>query len=144
MIDFSKYGFVNYKPLREDWNVYELRDGTIILLKFVLIKLKLAEEDEEPVNIDLNSQNIVGILTRQDLCGEPGTRKYGRKELEKSVVEEDIDFKPIEESWNEYKLEDGRKLFFKLVLTMASRTDKFDNRGEPIYLTQSQLLTKIK
>jgi hypothetical protein len=57
---------------------------------------------------------------------------------------QDLDFKEIKESWDEYKLEDGRKLFFKLILTMASRISKFDDRGEPIYLTQSQLLTKIK
>ena len=72
------------------------------------------------------------------------TRKYAREELEESIVEEDIDFKQIADSWNEYKLEDGHTFYMKPILTMISRTNKFNENGEPIYLIQSQVLSKTK
>lgn len=144
MIKFSDYGFVNYKTLKEDWNRYKLKDGTIIMLKFVLIKFEFVEETEGILELKLNANTVIGILPAPELCGEPGTTGYTKEELEESVVEEDIDFDTIEESWNEYELEDGRTLHIKPVLTMISRTSKFDDDGEPIYIMQSQLLSKIK
>jgi hypothetical protein len=100
--------------------------------------------EEGTLEFNLNAKNVIGTLPDIDLCGEPGAKEYIGEELETSIIEEDIEFSPIEESWTEYNLEDGRTLFLKLVLTMASRTNKFDDHGEPIYLTQTQLLTKIK
>lgn len=144
MIDFSEYGFSNYKILREDWNCYKLKDGSIISLKLVPIKLRIVEENEKTLKMDLNAESVVGILAPQNLYGEPGDREYGIEELDDSVIDEDIDFSAIEESWDEYELEDGKKLSLKLILTMASRTNKFDSHGEPIYITQTQLLTKLK
>lgn len=144
MIDFSEYGFVNYKILRENWNGYKLKDGSIILVKYVLVKLRIVEENEAAMRMDFNSNNVIGVLAHPNLLGEPGDREYEIDELDESVIDEDIDFSAIDESWNEYELEDGKKLSLKLVLTMASRTDKYDSHGEPIYITQTQLLSKIK
>jgi len=144
MIDFSKFGFYNFETLREEWNAFELDDKSIILLKIVVIKISRLEEDEKGFALKVNSRDIVGNLSKPELCGEPSTRKYAREELEESVVEEDIDFKQIADSWNEYKLEDGRKFYLKPILTMVSRTNKFNENGEPIYLIQSQVLSKTK
>jgi hypothetical protein len=144
MIDFSQFGFINFKTLKENWNAFELDDGSIILLKIVVIKMSQLEEREESFGLRVNSRDIIGILSKPELHGEPSYKKHVREELEASIIEEDIGFKQIKGSWNEYKLENGHTFYLKPILTMASRTDRFNENGEPIYLIQSQVLSKRK
>ena len=144
MIEFSKFGYANFEIRREDWNAFELKDGSIILLKIVLVKVGQSEETEEDFDMKVNYRDILGLLPNPELCGEPSIKKYTRKELEESIAEKDIDFKQVEDSWNEYKLKDGRLFYLKPILTMVSRTNKYNEIGEPIYLIQSQVLSKTK
>ncbi|AGK60409.1 hypothetical protein Asulf_00380 [Archaeoglobus sulfaticallidus PM70-1] len=55
-----------------------------------------------------------------------------------------MNFKPVREEWNEYELEDGSKLYVKLVLVDVVRLDDFSPIGEPIYQIVSQNLVKVK
>lgn len=57
MVDGVEVGF---KTLREEWNEYELEDGTILKFKSVVTKIVRTEEyndRNEPV-YSINSQNI--------------------------------------------------------------------------------------
>lgn len=96
MIDFSTFGFINFETKREDWNTFELDDGYILLK--IVVKISQLEEDERCFGLKVNSRDIVGILSKPELCGEPSTKKYAREELEKSIVEENINFKRIIDS----------------------------------------------
>ncbi len=55
-----------------------------------------------------------------------------------------LNFKPVKEDWNEYELEDGTKLYVKLVLVDVVRRDEFSPIGEPVYQIISQNLVKVK
>lgn len=49
-----------------------------------------------------------------------------------------LDFEAVEETWNEYELEDGTTIKVKLVLNGVHRVkDQFNEFGEPHYIIQS-------
>lgn len=57
----------------------------------------------------------------------------------------DVDFEPIKEDWNEYKLEDGTVLKFKTVVRGVIRTDSHDSiTGDPIYQVRSTNIVRVK
>ncbi len=56
----------------------------------------------------------------------------------RTIEGEEINFEPIKEDWNLYKLEDGRILKVKLVLVKVYKTNEKDPlTGEPIYVVTS-------
>ena len=139
-------GYIDFKATHEDWSEYKLEDGAIFRARFVLIKvLDTGQYDEwgNPI-YDINSTNAVGVLVPENLRGEPSKKKYSLTELEESIVKEDMKFETIKEGWNTYELENGVKISVKLVLVSISRTNKFDSRGEPIYIYNVQPIIKVK
>jgi hypothetical protein len=51
---------------------------------------------------------------------------------------ESIGYRPQQEHWNSYLLDDGTVLRLKLVVTSVDKVlDKFDAEGNPIYATHS-------
>lgn len=131
----SKY--IDFKTLKDIWNEYKLEDGTIIKLKFVLIKIV-----KEANAFALNSQIITGAFPAPDLIGTPSTGVYSPDELAQSIEKKDLKFDTIKEDWTIYELEDGSKLSVKPILVSVSRTNKHDQHGEPIYAVQSQQIIK--
>ena len=53
------------------------------------------------------------------------------------VDSEEVEFEPLAERWNEYRLSDGTLLKMKLVVTRVIRLDVYNEQGEPIYLVNS-------
>lgn len=53
------------------------------------------------------------------------------------VDSEEVEFEPLAERWNEYRLSDGSLLKMKLVVTRVIRLDLYNEQGEPIYLVNS-------
>lgn len=139
-------GYIDFKATHEDWSEYKLKDGGILRARFILIKVFDEGEYDEHGNpvYGINSINAVGVLVPEKLRGNPSKEKYDRSELEKSIVEEDMEFEKIKEGWNTYELENGAKISIKLVLVSVSRTNKFDSKGEPIYIFNIQPLMKGK
>lgn len=129
--------YLNFEPVNEEWSEYKLEDGSIIKLKFVLIKI-LKEND----SFALNSSNIIGVYPSQDLIATPSHEVYSPQELEQSIDIKDVNFEVIKEIGSVYKLEDGSELSVKPVLVLVSRSSKHDQHGEPIYLVQSQQIIK--
>jgi len=137
---------VDFDIAKEDWNEYKLEDETLLKIKFLLIKVVKSNEYDDVGNpvYSTNSQNIIGVFSPKHLRGTPDERKYSPEELSSSIVKEDLGFETIKENWNVYRLKDGTTLSIKLVLSSLSRTSKFDSRGEPIYIVQTQPIFKGK
>lgn len=55
----------------------------------------------------------------------------------KQIEGEEVDFKPLEEPWCVYQLEDGRQIRIKLVVTQIIKTDQRDPDGNPVYIARS-------
>lgn len=54
------------------------------------------------------------------------------------VEGEDVSFNALNESWNEYMLEDGTTVRMKTVVKRIVRTERYNEDGEPVYVVQSQ------
>lgn len=55
-----------------------------------------------------------------------------------------LSFRPEQENWNEYLLDDGTLLKLKVVLTGVSRVDdKYDDQGNPVYSFDHALLPVV-
>lgn len=79
----------------------------------------------------------------QNMKGTPTGRRLSPQEIQESIVE-DLDFEPVKQVWNEYKLPNGIILKLRLELTRVSKTDKYTDDGTPIYTTQTQVIPQIK
>ena len=137
------FEFVDFDIVKENWSQYKLRDGTIVRIRFILLKTRKYKGRNRygKPRYDINSKNVVGMIPNKSLLGKP-SGPIPAEVLGQSIVDEDIQFETIKEPWNEYRLKDGTIIRVKLVLTIVSRTDKFDESGEPIYLLNMQPIMK--
>lgn len=63
----------------------------------------------------------------------------------KEVIGETMPFKPMEEPWASYLLDDGNVLKFRATVTRVVKTDEKDpNTGEPIYVHQSHSISDVE
>jgi len=134
--------FLEFEVEEEPWNIYDLRDGTRLKTKFILVTV-LQEPASKGFSLGFTSKVVVGAMPPQELMGKPSEPSTG-KELESSVVEEDIEFTTVREGWNRYKLENGIVLKIKNVLVQVSRTNRYDSKGVPIYIVNSGAIVKMK
>lgn len=136
--------YIDFKPSKEGWNLYMLEQDVLLKMKFVLIKVILEGIDEfgNP-GYESAYQVVMGIIPPLGLCGKPSDRVYSPKEMQDAITQAEVKItETISEDWNEYQLNDTSKLSIKLVLTQVSKTNLFDQRGEPIYNIQHQIIIK--
>jgi hypothetical protein len=146
--------YVDFEVEKENWNKYRLKDGAILKTKFVLInvlaekgfkeKIKRAKTEKGiGIGFEFQSSNVIGVEIPPNLMGEPTASHYSPQELEASVVEDEIDFETVAESWNAYKLNDGIYMKVRNSPIRIRRTNKFDSRGVPIYLVDFTADVKV-
>ncbi len=136
---------MDFEVLREPWNVYQLEEGPILKIKYVLTRVIKRREDGGRFGYAFKGQNVVAFShIPPELRGEPTRAIYSPMELQASIVNEDVRYTTIAEEWNEYLAEDGTKIRVKLTVVKVSRTNKRDVDGEPIYLVQTSLLPQIQ
>jgi hypothetical protein len=137
--------FVNFEVVREEWNRYRLEDETILKAKFVLTSIMMEKNYKEimeraktekglKMRCGFNSRSVIGVEAPVRLRGDPDIKTYTIEELRASIAKEDIDFEPLKETWNAYKLENGITIKVRNAPISVSRTSKFDSLGLPIYL----------
>ena len=61
----------------------------------------------------------------------------------KVIQGEEIDFKPLEEPWCAYQLEDGHRIRMKLIVTQIVRTNQKDGEGNPVYVARSSNVMSV-
>ena len=135
---------LDFKILREDWNVYELADGSILKVRFVLrkvIRTKAFNPDGEP-GYAFGSRNFLAPRTPKKLMGPP-TIPPPTEEQVRASDKVEVDFRVKTENWNEYVVEDGAKARIKLVVTKVERTNFFDQMGYPVYGASSNIVTSV-
>ena len=131
--------YVEFDVEKEEWGALKLKDGAIIKVKFVLISLRKASKE----GYDANAQTLIGALVPKPLRGSPSARKYSEEELRKSIIDYDVGFEVIKEPRSIYKLSDGNRLIVRVIVSQVMKTDKFNPRGEPIYIVQWTTAVKI-
>ena len=123
---------VDFKTGKEDWNKYQLEDGTILKLKIIL--MRIVEETDSGGNkgYSFGWSNVISATPQKEFVGKIQTPV------------EDMKFEKIHEEPNEYELASGEKLTLIPHITMISRANTLDQRGEPVYTIQMVPALKLK
>jgi len=144
----GKFKYVDFEVIKEPWNTYALEDGTRLRAKMVLTQIlqeKKFDEKGRPIfGGTFEAQNLITAKVPEKLRRKPTRGGYSREELLKAVVKDDMEILDAKENWNEYKLADGVIIRIKNSVVRVSRTEKYNNKGEPIYLVDFSGVTKAK
>jgi len=113
----------------EDWNEYELKDGTRIRGRIILKKIIRDPYNPNVFSFDF-SQPIWVVFAPTAMRGEPNLDRL-KKDSEKFEVHVNRNHEP----WNIYRIvKTDQKLKVKLTATEVNRlVDKFDKNGLPVY-----------
>jgi hypothetical protein len=135
---------LDFDVLREPWNVYQLEEGPILRVKYVLTRFVRQKEAGGRVGYAFKGQNVVSVSHfPKELRGPPSPGMYSPEELQASIVKESVRYSTLVEEWNEYAVEDGANMRVKLTVVQVSKTNKTDNDGDPIYLVKTSLIPQI-
>jgi hypothetical protein len=135
---------LEFKILKEDWFVYKLKDGSILKIKPVLMRVfetgQVHPETGKKV-YEFEGTTIIAVRSPENLKGKPTLPLPPPQEALK-LDKEEIDIEEtIQEPWNLYELENGEKIKQKIViLNIYKIKDKYDKDGNPYYIVQSQIV----
>jgi hypothetical protein len=136
---------LDFKIIKEDWFVYKLKDGSILKVKPVLVRVFETDQvDPEGKKIlAFVGQNIVTVRSPENLKGTPTLPlppPTDALKLDKEEIE--IDEPIYDPQWNIYELENGEKIKTKIVITHVYRIKgKYSEMGDPYYVIQSTTVT---
>ncbi len=149
--------YVDFKIKKEPWNIYKFEDGTLYKSRFILIMAHFEKKTEELIQemidsgekeikvgtgIGIKHQVLTGVSTPESLMGTPSLNSD--IVLSDHIIQEDLDFEPINEPFFEYEFENGFTLKGKVVLMNVDKTDVFDQSGMPVYLVNNTVEAKVK
>ncbi len=137
------YEYCDFDTIKEDWNEYEIEDGSILHIKFVMVKIVRTKipGGSGGYNYAFNNTNVVGVHSPK--IRKPETRKYYPDELKNSIIKTDMKYKVKKEVWNKYRIKKDRtEILVKLVITDIQKSDKYDEYGDPHYLIRTQPVFK--
>lgn len=130
---------MDFDIVKEEWNAYRLSDGTILRIRPIVIKIFLSEETTPSGKRAMGfvANNVVAARVPKELMR--ATEDAG--EEHESVR---VDFEPIKEVWNEFKLKDGSTMRVKLVVSRVLRTSDYNKFGEPVYIATSTNIADLQ
>ena len=136
-------GFEPFEPISEQWGVYALKDGSYLKIRMNVLKIVRQVDDVGNIGFGINGNPTIGLISSKNLRGVALSRPPTPQEIMAAIVEDDVEFSPIEEKWSTYRLQDGFVISLKLIPIKVSRTSLYDQNGEPIYNINHQLLVKV-
>ncbi len=129
---------VDFKVENEDWQYYDLSDGSKLKIKLVLTQVlrsrKQVNEQGEPI-YSWNAPTFLSIVSfSESMRGQPTDTPVTPDRITDSVDAE-VDFEKVSknDAWNVYDLSDGTELQLKLKINAIARTKLKGQAGEPIY-----------
>jgi len=130
-----KTQFENVTIAKEDWNQYFLDDGTMLFMRQIMNKVKVIIGQKGEISYQpVLSEPIAAPVCPDGLMGPPSAEKWTEDELKTSVAVRRLGFKRIVEATNEYVLWNNDKVTLTMRLIGVSKTNRFNELGEPIYL----------
>jgi hypothetical protein len=138
---------LEFEVEKEVWNKYELSDDSILKTRVVLLKLIQQPNKNNLTEIQVSGEtqiiNTISPTKNYRLYGTPFTGNYSLEDLAQAKKVE-VNSTQLYEDWNVYRLNDGRKLKTKLVVSSIKRcVDKYDKHGIPVYLVDSTVVINI-
>ncbi len=144
---------LDFKVIKEFWDVYDLNDGTKLKNRVILTGVKKLNISSTNIDNDNKSnknneyefdfQSIQSFIFSEKSKGNPHTNFYKKQELDTSYKIE-IPHSAISEKWNEYLVnDDGTKLKLKSTVTDVKKSNIFLQNGDPIYNVRIKILSKV-
>ncbi len=128
---------VDFEPIEEHWNSYELQNGTVVRGRIIVTRFAKNPNDNDPNKVSLSSQNVFVVDAPPDQRSTP-TGPLSPEEI-RNPQGTPIDILLNNEKWNKYRiLKLGVVIKVKLIVDDTLRIDnKFDNDGMPQYVFRS-------
>jgi hypothetical protein len=148
--------FADFKIVHEDWTLHKLADNSLLRSRVILsgvlvnknllskIETQIKAGEKAAVGLSMNTKHFFAAEPPISLRGTPDSKTYSNEELKSCIVEEDMDFETIHQGWNIYKLDNGLKIKLRISVIAVHRTSKFDNRGIPVYMIDSNVEAKTE
>jgi hypothetical protein len=130
---------LEYRIVREHWNIYDLDDGVVVRARTFLVKLLRDEgPDGKPVYGTTTGVVVDVRAPSKKKKLPPPERMPTPEELEGAKKTEVPLGQSPDEPWNEYQFDDGNKTFglkIRLVVSGITRVEgQYDTFGNPTYL----------
>ena len=144
---------LDFKVVKEFWDVYDLNDGTklknrVILTGVKKLNINSIDADSNGKNNKSNEyefdfQSIQSFIFSEKSKGNPHTNTFKKQELDTSYKIE-VPYSAVSEKWNEYTVnDDGTKLKLKCTVTDVKKSNIFLQNGDPIYNVRIKILSKV-
>jgi hypothetical protein len=132
-------GYLLVTPEKISPSYYKLKDGTIISAWIVpnyMIK--------DPNGVGGNTGNVILAFIPPELRKPESYMPFTPADIQKNIIEEDVEFETLLEEFSVYKLSDGTKLSIKSIVSQISKTSLFTQAGEPVYNVNVAPAIKVK
>ncbi len=138
---------LDFKVIKEFWDVYDLNDETKLKNRVILTGVKKLNNNNNSNNkineYEFDFQSLQSFIFSKKSKGNSHTKFYSKHELESSYKIE-IPFNTVSEKWNEYMInEDGTKLKLKSSISQIQKSDIVLQSGDPIYNVRIKILSKV-
>jgi len=137
---------LDFEVVEEKWITINVKDGSVIRFKPVLIKVFKTNmkdpETGEPL-YGYEGQNVLSVRSPEELRGNPSENLPSVPDALK-MSKEEIEFDIKDPSWNIYELteENNKRVKIKpIIISVFKIKDVFDRFGNPYYIVRSQLIT---
>ncbi len=132
---------LDFEVLREEWNILELEDNTVLRLRPILLFVVPGQEKAAGgYQLRINTQ--IGVWAESK--GKPVTEPVTQELIRKNVDQANLKFRFLDRGTSVYRIEDGAELQLVFTPSQVDRTSMFDSDGEPIYSINHELQIMIK
>jgi hypothetical protein len=135
----KKMGYLLVTPEKISPSYYKLKDGTIISALVVpnyMIK--------DPNGVGGNTANVILAFVPPELRKPESFVPFMPTEIQKNIIDDDLEFETLLENFSVYKLSDGATLSIKSIVSQIGKTKLFTQAGEPIYNVNVAPAVKVK
>ena len=130
---------VDFEPIKEEWTIVELEDGTILRMRPVLLFMR-REASKSRKRIPRGAMRVqLQFAVWAKRKGKPSKTPITLEHMQQNVVKRNLSFRFLRRGESTYELE-GQKFQLKATPIQFDKTRLVDKDGEPTYLVQNDLL----
>lgn len=128
--------YIPFEPIAEPWSTYALSDGSVLRIRFVLLKMRRTKgvSAELPHGAELSSQVLVAIEPMEQFRGRPSSP--AEISAADRHIEAEVGFETTLDAPAVYRFEGDRKLIVNSRPTKVQRTSVNGADGDRIYLVE--------
>lgn len=153
--EIKNWEITDFKIKSETWDKHKLADNSILRARVLLTGIMLETSIDEceaklkagqkpKFGLNFRTRTIFEIESPPELRGAPDKNIYSNDELRKAIIENDMDFSTIQQGWNVYEANGGIILKLRMSITAVHKTNKFEDRGMPVYFIESNVEMKTE